>query len=421
MKNTKKYLILQLQQACYNSYTYFTGQLARVLRAAGHDVTVFSAVDEPPEAIGRFEGQSFDAVIDCNSVAPRLAMEGGGYFLDTLDAPFFNLLLDHPLYHHDSLKCGLQNYHVRCLDENHAAYVREYYPHIKSVGLWAATGSPAADVSGGADLPGSGQISGSARPSDASGTRDGWRTGGRVCPPLPICRRKIPVLFPGTFTDPEEILRAVTELPAFLQSDLKLIIETLLARPSQTIESAIRALGERLDSYLPEAMPLYVQSCFLADTYVRARRRRELVRAADRARLPLLLVGADWEKLGLSADSSVSFCPGVPFTQSFSFMAKSRITFNLMPEFKAGFHDRVFSAMLNGSVAATDPSARLTLEFTDGKELLFYDAAEPDEACERLRLLLEQPEALQRIADAGLAAGARFSWEALVPDFTASQ
>lgn len=379
MKNRKNYLILQLQDACYNSYAYFTGQIARGLRAAGHDVTVFSAADEPPDAIGRFEGQSFDAVIGCNCGAPRLVMEEGGYFLDTLDAPFFNLLLDHPLYHHDSLKCGLKNYHVRCLDENHTAYVREYYPHIKSVGLWTATGSAAAEMSA---LP-------------------------------PICERSIPVLFSGTYTDPDEVMHAIGELPSFIRDDLRLLTETLLEQPGQTIEGAIRALGERLDSYLPEAMPLYVQSCFLADTYVRACRRRALILAAHHARLPLWLFGADWEKLGLPENSTVTLHPGIPFTQTFALMADSRITLNLMPEFKAGFHDRVFSAMLNGSVAATDPTTRLTREFTDKTELLFYDAAKPDEACHRLRLLLEDSDALQHIADAGLAAGARFSWDTL--------
>lgn len=381
MKNTKKYLLLQLNHACYNSYTYFTDQLARVLRARGHEAVIFSAEREPLEALERFAGMHFDAVIDCNSGAPRLTTDTGSYFLDEIDAPFFNLLLDHPLYHHDSLKCRLKNYHVRCLDENHAAYVHEYYPHIKSVGLWTATGSPAAR-------------------------------------PLPIQKREIPILFSGTYTDPYEIETAILELPPFIQSDLKLLISELLDHPCQTIEGAIRTLGDALDSYLPEAMPLFVQSCFLADTYVRAYRRRALVLAADRARLPLWLVGADWEKLSLPAESTVSLHRRVPFTESFSLMANSRITLNLMPEFKAGFHDRVFSAMLNGSVAATDPSTQLTETFSDGKELLFYDVANLDESCERLCRALEKPRDLQQIADLGLEnARKKFCWEAVVPEF----
>lgn len=143
MKTEKNILILQLQGACYNSYTYFCDHIAARLRHLGYHVSIFSTAGEPPEALERFAGQSFGAVIDCNSAAPRITTDENGYFLDTIDAPFFNLLLDHPLYHHDSLKCTLKNYHVRCLDENHVAYVKKYYPHIQSAGLWTATGSPA--------------------------------------------------------------------------------------------------------------------------------------------------------------------------------------------------------------------------------------------------------------------------------------
>lgn len=403
MKSGKKFLILQLRQVCYNSYTYFSSMIARELRALGNEVTIFSAAREPLEAIEQFTGAAFDAVIDCNSGAPRLTMEEGGYFLDQIDAPFFNLLLDHPLYHHDSLKCTLKNYHVRCLDENHAAYLRRYYPHLKSVGLWAATGSTASDIPDEdisfpiADLPGT----------------------GKSTPPLPITEREIPLLFLGTYTDPDEVIHAIRELPLFIQHDLELIISELITHPTQTIEGAILSLGDKLDSYLPEAMPLFVQSCFLADTYVRACRRRELALAADRAGLPLRLVGSDWGKLPLSADTSVSVHPGVPYTKSFSLMAHSRLTLNLMPEFKAGFHDRIFAAMLNGSVAATDPSARLLHEFSDEKELIFYDVARLDESFERLRRALEKPRMLQQIADQGLiAANKRFTWQALLPDFT---
>lgn len=458
MKNTKKYLILQLQQACYNSYTYFTGQIARVLRARGHEVIVFSSAKRPIQTLEQFAGAHFDAVIDCNSGAPRLMMEKGGYFFDSIDAPFFNLLLDHPLYHHDSLKCGLKNYHVRCLDENHAAYVRKYYPHIKSVGLWIATGSSAAEVSrdagvaGGPDVSGCADVSGGPDVSDCtdaaggldvscctdaadnvnvscctdaadnvnvSGGQSGQSAAGDISTPLPISKRQIPILFAGTYTDPDEIMHAIGELPPFIQTDLKLLIAELLAHTEQTIEGAIRSLGDRLESYLPEAMPLYVQSCFLADTYVRAYRRRKLIRAAERARLPLALYGDSWEKLPRTMNSTLTLHGQVPFSHTFSLMADSRITLNLMPEFKAGFHDRIFSAMLNGSVAVTDPSKLLAREFTDGKELLFYDAAQLDEACERLRRALETPEKLQQIADAGLVAGMQFSWEKNLPDFTA--
>lgn len=397
MKSGKNVLILQLQGACYNSYTYFSDRIAGQLQRLGYHVRIFSAAEEPLAALEQFAGQSFDAVIDCNSGAPRILTEAGGYFLDEIDAPFFNLLLDHPLYHHDSLKCTLKNYHVRCLDENHAAYVQNYYPHIQSVGLWTATGSRVGDTA-----------------VDCTGDQPKMHPSALS----PISEREIPVLFCGTYTDPEEVLSAIHALPEFIQEDLHRLIDTLLSDPTQTIEGAVTALGDSLNAYLPEAMPLFVQSCFLADTYVRAHRRRALITAAGKTGLPLRLVGADWEKFPPLANSTLSIHPGVSYTETFTLMANSRITLNLMPEFKAGFHDRIFAAMLNGSVAATDPSTRLLREFTDGRELLFYDIMRMEEGCERLREVLEKPQILQQIADLGLiAANERFTWQTLVPSF----
>lgn len=414
MKNEKKILILQLQGACYNSYTYFSDHIAGELRRLGYHVSLFSTAREPLEALERFAGQSFDAVIDCNSAAPRIMTDENGYFLNTIDAPFFNLLLDHPLYHHDSLKCTLKDYHVRCLDENHVAYVKKYYPHIQSTGLWTATGSPADDCS---CMPPADDRSCMPSADDRPCVPDvqsGRGLGAQSSQAL-IKDRGIPVLFCATYTDPEEVRGAIRELPDFIQEDLHRLIDALLSDPKLTIEGAVTMLGDSLNVYLPEAMPLFIQSCFLADTYVRAHRRKALVTAAARAGLPLHLIGADWDKLPLPADSTISIHGSVPYTETFALMANSRLTLNLMPEFKSGFHDRIFSAMLNGSVAVTDPSTRLLREFTDGRELLFYDIMHMDEGCERIRQLLEKPRTLQQIADAGrTAANERFTWEALI-------
>jgi hypothetical protein len=87
-----------------------------------------------------------------------------------------------------------------------------------------------------------------------------------------------------------------------------------------------------------------------------------------------------------------------------------------MPEFKAGFHDRIFSAMQNGSVAASDPSSLLLRAFSHGETMLFYDRMNLDAGCEMLRQALEKPRMLQEIADQGRSiAKERFCWEKLVP------
>ncbi|MDE7062392.1 MAG: glycosyltransferase, partial [Lachnospiraceae bacterium] len=54
----------------------------------------------------------------------------------------------------------------------------------------------------------------------------------------------------------------------------------------------------------------------------------------------------------------------------------AKLALNTMPWFKDGAHDRIFTAMLNGAVALTDPSIYLKERFTDEKDLRFYELKE---------------------------------------------
>jgi spore maturation protein CgeB len=82
-------------------------------------------------------------------------------------------------------------------------------------------------------------------------------------------------------------------------------------------------------------------------------------------------------------------------------MRDAKLSLNVMPWFKNGAHDRIFTAMLQKSVSLTDDSQFLREEFTDRKELVFYDLKEWKELPGLVRELLRQPELLQNIADTG--------------------
>lgn len=136
----KKFLLFQIKPVCYNSYTYFSDAIAKELISLGNSVEIFSSKKESLTAMERFTGQSFDAILDFNSELPKLKMEDDSYFLDRIDAPFYDVILDHPLYHHEMLKQKIKNFHVLCLDENHKKYIETCYPHISSVHVWSMTG-----------------------------------------------------------------------------------------------------------------------------------------------------------------------------------------------------------------------------------------------------------------------------------------
>ena len=375
----KRFLIFDLKSACYDSYFYFSNALADALASAGHSVEIFSSRKEPLDAMERFAGQTFDAVFDFNSTLPRLEMEEGGLFLDQINAPFYNVVLDHPLYHHDSLKQRLTDFHALCLDENHRDYIRTYYPHIVSADVFPVTGS---------DLV----------PEDPS-----------------YPKKQIDVLFSGTYTDYREIEDSMDTCPAFLSGLTKELIALMQNNPTLTQEAALLQLMPSIEEaeIIEETFPLHMQACFLCDSYLRARKREDLLLFLAKKDVPLTLCGNGWHKSPLSRFSNIRIIDDLAFWDTFALFRKSKITLNLLPEFKNGAHDRVYSSMLNHSLCLTDSSPFLAKQFINGQDLIFYDTQNPDALTGQIFDLLADPKRLSDISQNGyLCAKESHSWQA---------
>lgn len=378
----KHFLFFRLRNICYNSYNYFSGALAEALLNCSHTVSVFSGEKEPLEAMERFVGQKFDAMVDFNSNLPKLKMEDGSYFLDQIDAPFYDIILDHPLYHHDMLKHKLKNFHVICLDENHKTYIENYYPHIVSVHVLPMTGEDIA--------PG--------------------ETG------LP--KKNIGLLFSGSYTPPGEVAASIKDIPDFMGEITNNLIEKLKADPCITQEAALRTMLPDLDEIVEELFPLHMQACFLADSYIRAFRREEILTSLAKEKIPMTVCGNGWRKSPLADFQNVSVIDDTDFKDTFSLFRQAKITLNIMPEFKAGTHDRIYSSMLNKSLCLTDPSSMVRHQFTEGKELVFYNVNQPDALCEKVKELLLNDASREEITENGYKkALAEHTWANRGKDF----
>lgn len=373
----KEILICELKSVCYNSYLYFAEKLGEQLHKNGWNVTYFRASEEPLEALERFVDMSFDAVLEFNSDLPKIKMDDDSYFLDHIHAPFYDVILDHPLYHHDMLKQKLSDFHVICLDENHRKYILKNYPHIKSADVVSMTGEEAPHV-------------------------------------FPIQERSTDVLFCGTYTSPAEVWDAIGNCPSFLGKDIKELIEIMLADSSLSLEQAVEKLMPETDSLIAENFPLHMQAYFLADTYLRAYLREKLVRTLTNAGIPLTIYGCDWEKMPDIDTRCLSLHTNVPYPDTFRLMANAKITLNIMPLFKYGSHDRIPAAMLNKSVSVTDQSLLLKQRYTDKKDIVFYDLNNMELLPELLSSLLSDVPRMEAIAEAGYEhAKKNATWENL--------
>lgn len=373
----KHFLIFTLKSVCYDSYTYFATALAKALMKARHEVEVFSAAKEPLEAMERYVGSTFDAIFDFNSELPRLKMDDDSYFLDRIKAPFYDIILDHPLYHHDTLKQKISNFHVLCLDENHKEYIKTYYPHILSANVFPMTGEDIA-------------------PQDTG-----------------YPEKNIDILFSGTYTDYREVEASIDTCPGFLGDLTRKLIAKMQENTSLTQEEALRQLLPDLEEaeIIEETFPLHMQACFLCDTYLRTLKRERLLLHLANEKLPLTVCGNGWRKSPLAEFSHVRIIDDTSFYDTFSLFRQSKITLNLLPEFKNGSHDRVYSAMLNHSLCLTDKSPYLEKEFQDGREICFYNMQDLEGVSQRIWELLSCEELLVDITEKGyVRAKERHCW-----------
>ncbi len=112
----KKILIIHTREICYYSGAFFLHRMEEALQRAGAEVDFVELSDEAADwnllgdLLDRAKASPdrlYDAVLDINSKLPYLTMEGENgrevRFLNELGIPFYNWIVDHPLYHHPGI------------------------------------------------------------------------------------------------------------------------------------------------------------------------------------------------------------------------------------------------------------------------------------------------------------------------------
>lgn len=311
----------------------------------------------------------------------------------------WHIILDHPLYHNSVLRQPLKNMRVVCLDETHAEYIRKYYSHIKEVIVMPLPADTAKSL-------------------------------------VPYNERSRNVLFTGTYTSSEDIValamrsggdsveiknfQTMHKEPAqeFINSMhiFNKMAGYLLENPCETIEKAYTfALGDITEEkVLRETAAAFADGLelnFLADMFIRAVIREELLMEMLRNGIDVDIFGHGWEKFvekcGNVEKSEVRFkgkiniCGEVDYRQLPELYADTKIALNVLPWFKAGQHDRIALAMCNGCVCVTDESIYLEKKFVDGENIFMYSLEDMTGAAMLVRDLLAHPLEAARAAAKG--------------------
>ncbi len=332
-----KVLILESRDLSYGSSEVFLKNIALELEKAGVEVIHVRVTnpEEDSDILESFSGQSFDAVLDMNSILPA-AKDGDVNYLDTINAPFINYIVDHPMHVHPYLNVKLKNYYVVCLDRYHKEYIEKYYSHIKGV---AAIPLAAPDMS----YIGKKEIS--------------------------FEKRKYKLLFPATYTPSFYYLQAMKEESAY--AEVLQELDEFLDREkgndrSDILKFAECFLGENMTKGNAEAM----YHLRYLDKFLREYQREKVIDAFLEQGQIVDVVGARWEMYQGKHKDRLRIHEMCGYNELSGMLADAQYVLNVQPFFKQAAHDRIFLAMAAGAIPVTD-SCESLLPYENS--MLIYD------------------------------------------------
>ena len=366
---------------------YFSEQIALELERNGYETCfidyerMYESMDEMLHFLEREE----TALVTFNFIGLRgeavFQTESGRSIWQEENLPILNILVDHPLYYHSCLKEAGERMRVFCVDREHVGYVRRFYPGVKVKFL---------------PLAGNELLF-----SHGDGEHGTHRAD--VPEPVPYGRRTFDLVFAANYVSMEMLEEKVKALDEDYRIFYRWITEDLIADPTQSVDAVMeRHIRDELGAVPEEQLCAAMSGMIWIDLFVRSYVREKVVQTLADAGIIVRVFGADWEKIHCKKPQNVRTSGGkVNSAACVQAMRDSRIALNVMPWFKDGAHDRVFTAMLQGTVALTDDSRYLREECRDGENICFYSLRALEQLPDQVVSLLEDSVRMAELAERG--------------------
>ncbi|MBO6133784.1 MAG: glycosyltransferase family 1 protein [Lachnospiraceae bacterium] len=360
---------------------FFSFQIAKALESLEWDIFFYDCLDpfSSYPALLRFIEGGNTAAFSFNFSGlisdPCLCQRDGRdpVFFKETGIPIINMVVDHPYYYHEALSNVPPNYHQICIDNNHIRYMQRFFPNIDANHYLPLAGT---------------HLDFSPPIQNELGL-------------LPMENRVHNIVFTGNYVPPESYDEQLKSLDKPVQDFYQALFMELVACPYKTLEeTAERRIKEAFGAAADDE---YLKSCFsqtiFLDLKLRHYFRGQILKTLTDAGIKVTVFGSGYERLPLLHPENLEIHGNVDSERCLKEISRAKISLNVMPWFKDGTHDRVYSSMLNGSVCLSDHSKALDLEFSDGEDILFYDLKRPEEAAEKASRLLSDTKALTAIAN----------------------
>ena len=366
---------------------YFSEQIARELERNGYETCFidYERMYESMDAMLHFLDREETALVTFNFIGLRgetvFQTESGRSIWQEENLPVLNILVDHPLYYHSCLKEAWERMRVFCVDREHVGYVRRFYPGLKVEFL---------------PLAGNELLF-----SHGDGEHGTHRAD--VPEPVPYGRRTVDLVFTANYVSMEMLEEKVKALDDDYRSFYRRITEDLIADPAQSVDAVMEQhIRDELGAVPEEQLCAAMSGMIWIDLFIRSYFREKVVQTLADAGIIVRVFGADWEKIHCKKPQNVWTSGGkVDSAACVQAMRDARIALNVMPWFKDGAHDRVFTAMLQGTAALTDDSRYLREECKDGGNICFYSLKALEQLPDQVARLLDDPVRTAELAERG--------------------
>lgn len=356
----KNVLLLKCQSQ-YDAIRYYIDEIEIGFRLAGYNTIILNGSENSSvfQAMEVINSLKIDYIFTCNCCYHGLAKI-------IPDVVYITYLCDHPISHMERLLNLGENAIVFTVDALHAKYIEKYFPNIKHVMFVPLSGSYSTKY-------------------------------------VPYSERIKDVIFTGTYSNPTDIYQKIlsTINGGVWREIVEYMLDDIIKNPENSIEDSLERALKIADIEVSEKnFNEFFSSTFWVDGYARNYFRDKVIRILIENGIKVHVFGNGWEKFESRFLNNLVIEKGNSYVARKA-VANAKISLNIMPWFKAGFQERIATAMLSGTVAVTDESQYINENFKDGIELITYSLKNLEELPAKIKYILESSDLAQTIANAG--------------------
>ncbi len=349
----------------YDALCVFAKQMAEGFARLGYQVlTVGDREEGMALKICAFAGYGDTIALFVNHAGMVLQTEDGRIIWNELDVDCYEYIVDHPMYYHQQITYPIKRLTIVCVDEYHQKFIGRFYPGMRSAFLPQA----------------------------------GIRSAGKE---IPFEKRSMDVLFVGGYTgwDIEKYTQGLGEgLKGIWLECYELLCSRVDMTLEQGVEYCLRDKGLTLpEDDLRDTVRLFSRMDGLLRNHVRAK----VIKTLADAGVKVHVYGGDaFRSIGCKQENLIMHGK-IPFKEMAALISDARIFLNVLPWYKAGAHERIYSAMLNGAVSLTDSNEYLERTLSNGSNVLFYSLDNLEELPDKVNYYLCHTEETKEIAYQG--------------------